>query len=385
MVSKAPLDIVDFQTRLEGTIIPMVPASGAIVVEYLKTAPQITLSRWNRERGFSVRYQGLNGNLVRGGETITWTDGTQVVNAYPIQPDLANEDGGIELEIVLGSLPPSPVFSFVVDGAEGLDFYKQPTISTPTFLVPENVRGSYAVYHAVQRDHQLGALNYQTGKAFHIYRPLAVDAALNTVWCDLDYAGGLLTVTVDANWLTTATYPVVIDPTFGYTTIGGSEGFYNSSELVGSALSTVTDGTVTAMQAHCAQANGAADFKGVILDASHAVITNGITNGTAIPAAYAWTTASFGTNPTITGGAQYRATWINNNGISSKIHQDTATGYYNGSNSYASPSGGAPTDTTITRSVYADYTESNTPFTNQLPRNHNQALRPAPFVPGVGL
>jgi len=84
------------------------------------------------------------------------------------------------------------------------------------------VVGSYAVYHSTKRNNIVGGMEYQTGKAFHIYRPHAVDADGVKVWCELDITEGELTVTVPEDFLNKASYPVVVDPTFGYSSVGAS-------------------------------------------------------------------------------------------------------------------------------------------------------------------
>ena len=67
--------------------------------------------------------------------------------------------------------------------------------------------------------------HFQVGKIGHIYRPLATDKHADTIWGSWNDAAETtdeLTLTVDAAWLAAAAYPVVIDPTFGYTTAGAS-------------------------------------------------------------------------------------------------------------------------------------------------------------------
>ncbi|MHA2086073.1 MAG: hypothetical protein ACXABD_20200, partial [Candidatus Thorarchaeota archaeon] len=63
---------------------------------------------------------------------------------------------------------------------------------------------------------------------FHIYRPHVVDSAGKETWADLhvDVDAGILEITVPQQFLNRAVYPVLVDPTLGYTTIGSNtEGF----------------------------------------------------------------------------------------------------------------------------------------------------------------
>jgi len=106
-----------------------------------------------------------------------------------------------------------------------LNFYYQPEL-TPEEIAegaqrPENVVGSYAVYHASKANNQ-----YKAGKAFHIYRPKIIDADGVEIWGELnvDTQTGKLTVTIPQDFLDKAKYPILVDPTFGYTTLGASAG-----------------------------------------------------------------------------------------------------------------------------------------------------------------
>lgn len=136
-----------------------------------------------------------------------------------------NELGGFEFEIILKEKPATNQIVFDIQ-AQGLRFSYQPPLTQEEIdagaIRPDNVVGSYAVYHTTKRDNE-----YETGKAFHIYRPLAVDALGDKIWCELDINKYInptsLTVTIPQKFLDEATYPVSIDPDFGYTTIGGSE------------------------------------------------------------------------------------------------------------------------------------------------------------------
>lgn len=82
---------------------------------------------------------------------------------------------------------------------------------------PLNVVGSYAVYSTTKWGNQ-----YKTGKLFHIYRPLLIDAKGKTSWATLNITKTALTITLPQTFLDSATYPVTVDPTFGRTTQGGS-------------------------------------------------------------------------------------------------------------------------------------------------------------------
>ncbi|GAI09411.1 unnamed protein product, partial [marine sediment metagenome] len=93
------------------------------------------------------------------------------------------EDGGLRFELILKVKPPTNSFIVPIK-SKNLRFSYQPFITEQDMADgtsrPLNVEGSYAVYHATKKNNQ-----YMTGKAFHIYRPIAEDALGNKAWCSL--------------------------------------------------------------------------------------------------------------------------------------------------------------------------------------------------------
>ncbi len=132
-------------------------------------------------------------------------------------------DSELEWEIIFESIPADSVFSFPFD-CRNLEFYYQDTLSSYERDIlgvsrPDSVECSYAVYHSFRANNE-----YTTGKAFHIYRPKIRDDKGKTVWChlDIDTVGKFLSISVPREFLDGAAYPVVVDPTFGCTSIGAS-------------------------------------------------------------------------------------------------------------------------------------------------------------------
>src|SRR3990167_10435198 len=108
----------------------------------------------------------------------------------------------------------------------------------------------------------VAGMEYKTGKAFHIYRPKVIDANGVETWGDLniDEQNGLLTVTIDQTWLETALYPVIVDPTFGYTSIGVStSATIGSGVVVACQATSIEAGDITSMTAHRKVLSGTAD------------------------------------------------------------------------------------------------------------------------------
>jgi hypothetical protein len=118
-------------------------------------------------------------------------------------------DTSFEYDCILNREPESNIITFLMEGAEGFDFFRQPDFLKDPFLV-----GSYAVY---KKETLVGE---GTGKLCHIHRPLIIDSRGRRVWGDLSVAGNRLCITIPETWLSEAKYPVVVDPTIGTTTVG---------------------------------------------------------------------------------------------------------------------------------------------------------------------
>lgn len=165
------------------------------------------------------------------------------------------EDGGFKIDLILNERPDTNVFCYRIEGAENYDFFYQPEL-TPEEIAngdirPSEIVGSYSVYHKTARNHILGQENYKTGKVMQILRPQvwSLSDENNKQWANLSYDNKQLCVTAPQEFLDKAEYPVRIDPTFGYTSIGASSvGFDNSTRGMDFALSEA--GTVTSVSAY---------------------------------------------------------------------------------------------------------------------------------------
>jgi hypothetical protein len=185
--------------------------------------PQAKVMRWDNEVNLSVRRDNGARSFVERDEKIVCEGEKEDVVIYEL--DDIGEDGGLEIEIHLKEKPKSNRFDFTIQ-TKGLDFFYQPAL-TPEEIEqgasrPDNVVGSYAVYHKTGRNNVVGGKEYKTGKFCHIYRPHVTDADSNETWGELeiDEEAGILTVVVPQKFLATASYPVIVDPTFGYTSVG---------------------------------------------------------------------------------------------------------------------------------------------------------------------
>jgi len=242
-------------------------------VEIAKARPEVKLNRWGGEEVLTVKKSGAYGQAKRGwfSRQQRWDKGNESVIVEPLkkgegiaQADTGGEEG-FKIDILLDAKPNTNVFTLEMEGWEDLDFWYQPPLTQDQIdqgqTRPENVIGSYAVYHKTKRNHIEGQQNYYVGKLFHIYRPKVLDANSNWVWGELGYASGMLSVTVPQDFLDSATYPVRVDPTFGYTTAGASQVNIanvtsDTSNRWGIAASSTENGNISQIDAYLGASSG---------------------------------------------------------------------------------------------------------------------------------
>lgn len=154
----------------------------------------------------------------------------------------------LELEIILDDRPDSNVFELSIQ-SKGLDFYYQPELTEREveegMIRPPHVVGSYAVYHSTKKNNK-----YKTGKAFHIYRPQAIDNNGAWTWADINISNGKMTITVPQNFLDNAIYPVTIDPTFGYDEQGATYAEIIPRRAQGSVFTAPEDGELKSLSVY---------------------------------------------------------------------------------------------------------------------------------------
>jgi hypothetical protein len=145
--------------------------------------------------------------------------------------------GSIEHTITYASaadLPAGLLESYAVDFPAGsLQWFLQGPLTDQETARgckrPANVVGSYAVY-GPRSGNLVDALgnpisSYETGKFCHVYPWTLSDAAGHSVGVPIafDQASGQLQGQLPADFVNSATYPLTLDPTFGYDNYGGSE------------------------------------------------------------------------------------------------------------------------------------------------------------------
>ena len=185
----------------------------------IKFVPNINAAKWDDEFFININ----NKKVIVTSEKQTDVDSKiDLVVGNDCHRYYIDTNGDLEYEIIFSSQPKSSEILFDLKCSKGLEFYQQPALTEDEIakgcIRPENVVGSYAVYCNKANN------KYQTGKVCHIYRPFLIDAKGNVSWCTLfvDPSAGVIQIIMDEKWLAAANYPVMLDPTFGYTTVGGT-------------------------------------------------------------------------------------------------------------------------------------------------------------------
>jgi len=180
---------------------------------------ELILNRWGEDY-LKIRRDAAGKAAFKDGK-VEWQDENEIMRIY-------ETGNGVEFEIILKEHPKANVFEFEIEDS-GFNFYYQPPLDEEMNNVscnatdcqgnhrPENVVGSYAVYHKYKKNNE-----YMTGKAFHIFRPKIIDANNDLIYADMNITENVLTITIDEKWLENAKYPVMVDPTIGYTSKGAS-------------------------------------------------------------------------------------------------------------------------------------------------------------------
>lgn len=282
--------------------------------------PQLKIKRWENEANFSVRVKDA-GHVEPSidDDKIIYVTPEYTARFYYLQE-------GFEFDITFPSKPSSNKVDFSIRRKQ-LAFYKQPALTQEQIDEgierPEDIVGSYAVYHRTEKNHKVGEKDYRAGKAFHIKRPWAEDATGKRVWCDLDISltKHTMTITLPQDFYDTAVWPVLVDPTFGYTTAGASNGGSISDRAyghgnAGEQYSATSGDSVTTLHMYTRTIGATADVG--VYDKSGggntgASLLSGNATITASSATPIWETAS--TTITLTGGNTHFLAYRSNNSI----------------------------------------------------------------------
>jgi len=307
--------------------------------------PKLAIERWDNEVSFALELVDAQvGTAITSedGSKVKWSKGGVSVEFYPIDPTI---EDAFEFDTIFDKRPSSDRMTFNIL-SRNLEFWYQPTL-TPTEIAdghnrPDRVVGSYAVFYKDCPPNFEGGKVYKVGKAFHLYRPQLIDDKGDTAWAVLNVntVTNQLTIDLPTAWMNKAKYPVHVDPTFGFTGIGGTTWVSAAGDdLHGSqyAAGSIDFGDVTNIKLYTQNLNTGRTVKAVIADNLGYILTNGVGGSTGTIGAAGWYTSTFATKPEIINASfqLYRicnlsATWS---------YYDTLSnaGRYDLSNSYTTP------------------------------------------------
>ena len=190
----------------------------------------------------------LVGRLSKIHQQRCWIDEATRTDVYAYNRDEGVKDE-FEFDVILSKKPESNKLLFSIE-TKNLLFFKQKELTDQDkkdgCIRPPRVIGSYAVYHA-----QPDPITHKTGKAFHLFRPIIEDAIGNKVWGDINIniEKKLLSIKIPEKFLNTAVYPVIVDPNFGYSSVGLSFASFDGL-MVGNLYSTPAGMNVKSMSAY---------------------------------------------------------------------------------------------------------------------------------------
>lgn len=332
-----------------------------------KFKPQAKMVKWNGEESLTIRYDKVGfDSFTNVGGKIRSTFKDETVEFY--------QDGkDFKFIIYIAKKPLTNILNYKLTGWENFNFFYQPPL-TQNFkdeghFRPDDVVGSYAVYHKIKKNYVVGQTNYKTGKAFHIYRPKFIDADGKTVWADLNIDNENYTITIPQNFLDTAKYPIKANDTFGYTSIGGtndSGGGNGDIEALG-PYSPASNGDATSISIYFYNDRYGTGCLGIYDDDGSGEPDNllGDTSDFSINTT-GWVLESLDSSVAVTTGTDY---WLAiNSSAGAYIRYDTASDtrwqvsdvYVPGSLTDPYPGGGS-SYSTIEYSLYATYTPGEAP------------------------
>ena len=326
---------------------------------------------WKDQPGIKVKYDM--------GEPTLEEKFTDKRKKQVITETVTDFDGGFKVDIILSEKPDTNRFCYTIEGAENYDFFYQPPLTADEIAEgayrPPEIEGSFAVYHKTLKNHIEGRTNYATGKVMHIPRPQVWEIGNEEAtkqWAELSFNDGQLCVTAPQEFLDKADYSsgVRIDPTFGYTSMGGSTTLSIENTIRGQRFVMPEDGTGVSVSLGSTLDNLGRTYKMNVYDnatgdtdGGGSPITDGETGvGTPTTTGKIWRTLAFTTPPALTSGVSYRILTWGSSGTGFHIIAHDASGGSSSNYVDAATFGTWPNplvaaqSTTVNYSIYVTYT-----------------------------
>ena len=281
-------------------------------------------------------------------------------------------EGSLKWDVVYDSpaaLPADGIERFQLEFPEGLTWHYQPALTAEEIAEgherPEEIVGGYVAYWAQSGRYLDGSgeevANYETGRFGDIKEPLWVDDSGQTLRWTQELVGSELRCYLPTEWLATAVYPVRLDPTFGYESVGGSSSSYTRSAT--GIFSPPSNGSVTSISMACSS-GGFVFTAGIYANnSSYPGSLLGVSAGSDPTASVDWGVATIEAPVSITTAANY---WLAATRSGASIRYDSVAGRYTCRDNATYVDGVLPdpwpsavtVNTNYVYSIYATYTES---------------------------
>ncbi len=239
--------------------------------------PSITLRRWN-ETQFKLSPVNLLKNVATKDKNLTFNNDKVVFStpkiSFEFYESTDTTEGGYKMVWFLNEKPINNKIEFNIESS-GLNFYYQPPLTdeyqngfsqefATSIIVnatsvqdldgnvlmerPENVVGSYAVYHSTKGGmNDVYGKDYKVGKAFHIFRPHIIDAEGKETWGILKIENGIYSVEIPQDFLDKAIYPIKSNDELGYHTIGKTLQEDSSDYMFAGKFPSSANGTISSL------------------------------------------------------------------------------------------------------------------------------------------
>jgi len=327
-----------------------------------KFDPSLKMSKWNDEEYLRFTFKGSS-KFTSDEKTL---DNKVRVSNEDTTLEYYTEEDSMKIIVIFNKKPKKNTYSFEIENWENFNFYYQGELQPEDIAMgahrPDNVVGSYAVYHKTKRNHITGQTNYETGKAFHIYRPKFVDANGKEAWANLNIKEGIYTVTIPQKFLDSAVYPIYANDTFGDNAIGASSGNFENY-VIGAYATAGSAGTGTSMSAYV-QSTGDDPIHELgcyLYDDTNTKTTNGETERKNSSTTAGWIDFNFNSAPTIAAQQYLLCIWGGSGQYDVKIwfdDEDLGDAEYDyDSGQWNWPTGGF-SDSDNVYSIYVTYTPS---------------------------
>lgn len=346
----------------------------------------LEVSKWNKEfmLGFNLPSSYKSYTINSDGVTLNYN--VFYSEKIKILPN------GISYDFILNKNPGINTWTLHLQ-SNGLSFYYQPPLTGEYLAGWSNEFNDYITVSETYVNGTNGVLihrlnpygyaiycdkvggKYQTGKIMNIYRPIVIDASGHKIFGVLQYVNNPseFILSVDSSFLNTATYPVTIDPDFGFTSKGNTAYSPGTDTLHGTEYTSPNTasmlGVSMSLFGYSASTNNAKMGMWVNSDGG-AMVANAITPAVSMTTTDTIYTGTFAIQPSIAQNTAFMLATISNAGASTfYVWGDSSggTSHRDTDNDYASPENfNWDINNSRKYSIYCTYTTGGASYTRTL-------------------